>query len=625
LTADAVTFYDGELGHVRLGIAIFSLLAGAALIACWNLFPPMQHSGHSALLDYCRLEELRFCISQGYFYPRWSPDFFYTYGYPLFHYYAPLSYYVAAAFGLFHVSSLSALKFAYMLGMLLAGLGAYFLAREYLSPKAAIITALLYIFAPYHLSDIYVRANLAEFFAFAPLPWILFFFSLYSRRPHGLALVWAGIAYAALILTHNITALLFSPMLLCYLLILVDRPARSVWQKFRWFWPYLFAILLGLVLSAFFFLPAMLDKNLVQIDRSMTEDYFHFSRHFVYLKQLVLFQTGFGQSIPGPNDEMSFNIGLTHIFFALFAFGHLVRGRRWIGHHHGQRPDFPSTHWLLFWLLLGLAIFFMLDASEMLWSRLPLLKYAQFPWRFLIFASLWISLLGGAGAEYLFQVISQLAPPWYLGERFWHWILAVIFIVLIVMAALPYTEARFLYFNLSTTKIAATPDPWLPESPASEKLMHIQDFLTMEQIRAMGVTTTARNDYLPTWVTEPPQRWDRNDRIVVSHGQATIQMMTPAVPFPGLSFRAKVSEPAVLQVKILDFPGWTARVNGEPWVIDHSPQKGLITLMLNSGDYQVDLSFENTHLWKWANILSSNVLAIVLIYMLAKLYRFFRK
>ena len=33
-------------------------------------------------------------MAEGAVYPRWVPEFYYGYGYPLFNYYAPLSYYV---------------------------------------------------------------------------------------------------------------------------------------------------------------------------------------------------------------------------------------------------------------------------------------------------------------------------------------------------------------------------------------------------------------------------------------------------------------------------------------------------------------------------------------------------
>src|SRR5919201_5615183 len=48
------------------------------------------------LLHLYRLVELDHLIAQGIWYPRWAPDFVFGFGYPIFNFYAPLSYYLAA-------------------------------------------------------------------------------------------------------------------------------------------------------------------------------------------------------------------------------------------------------------------------------------------------------------------------------------------------------------------------------------------------------------------------------------------------------------------------------------------------------------------------------------------------
>ena len=48
-----------------------------------------------AELHIFRVAELGRLVRDGESYPRWAPNFYYGYGYPIFNYYAPLSYYVA--------------------------------------------------------------------------------------------------------------------------------------------------------------------------------------------------------------------------------------------------------------------------------------------------------------------------------------------------------------------------------------------------------------------------------------------------------------------------------------------------------------------------------------------------
>ena len=43
-----------------------------------------------------RLAELSYLLRGGEFYPRWAPNFYHGYGYPIFNYYAPLTYYLGS-------------------------------------------------------------------------------------------------------------------------------------------------------------------------------------------------------------------------------------------------------------------------------------------------------------------------------------------------------------------------------------------------------------------------------------------------------------------------------------------------------------------------------------------------
>ncbi len=50
--------------------------------------------GTDAELHVYRTAELGFSLAAGNLYPRWAPDFYYGLGYPIFNYYAPLTYYL---------------------------------------------------------------------------------------------------------------------------------------------------------------------------------------------------------------------------------------------------------------------------------------------------------------------------------------------------------------------------------------------------------------------------------------------------------------------------------------------------------------------------------------------------
>src|SRR5882672_11297865 len=72
-----------------------------ATLALWPLvtrasLPTMT----DAEMHVYRAAEIASSIRQGELYPRWAADFYYGYGYPVFDFYSPLTYHLAAYYGL---------------------------------------------------------------------------------------------------------------------------------------------------------------------------------------------------------------------------------------------------------------------------------------------------------------------------------------------------------------------------------------------------------------------------------------------------------------------------------------------------------------------------------------------
>ena len=94
-----------------------------------------------------RVQQMASALQDGQFPVRWVRDLGYGYGYPLFNFYAPLVYYVGAFFNLIGFNSLIATKMMMGLGVLLAGVFMYFLAREFWGKIGGIAAALFYVYA----------------------------------------------------------------------------------------------------------------------------------------------------------------------------------------------------------------------------------------------------------------------------------------------------------------------------------------------------------------------------------------------------------------------------------------------------------------------------------------------
>jgi uncharacterized membrane protein len=167
------------------------------------------------LFEYNRL------VADGIWWPRWSPDFAFGYGYPFFNIYAPLSHFLAEL--LLHFLGFSytgAIETVFGLSVVGSAAAMYLFVRAWGGRPAAMLAATVYVFIPYHLLNLYVRANLAESMAFVWMPLCLWTMRQLIVRQRYHWLVGLAASYGALMLTSNLIVVLFSPFLGLYALVL---------------------------------------------------------------------------------------------------------------------------------------------------------------------------------------------------------------------------------------------------------------------------------------------------------------------------------------------------------------------------------------------------------------------
>ena len=326
-----------------------------------------------------RVQQMALAIKEGQFPVRWVKDLGYGYGYPIFNFYNPLPYYVGSLPVLLGIDPLTGTKLMFALPIFLGGLGIFVLLTKRYGQSAAILASVLYTYAPYHAVQIYVRGSVAEYWAYAVIPWLLYFLLRKS-------LLGSAISLAALILSHNLTAIMAIPFLGLFILVNFFLSKNKL----------LFLILnssfliLALGLSAFFWLPATVEKNLTNVD-AMVEQQFNPLDHFVHSRQLLYSPWGFGGSSPTEHDGLSFMIGSVHLLLLISA------GVLYIIRHRKLDTIIISSLLLTF-----VSIFMLLPISRQVWILgFRLLKYIQFPWRYLSFSLIGISILGALTVFFL--------------------------------------------------------------------------------------------------------------------------------------------------------------------------------------------------------------------------------
>ena len=379
-------------------------------------------------------------LRHGIFPVRWMAHAAYDLGYPFFNHYAALPYYLSGGLTLLGIGPIVAIQATQTFGFVLAALAmALWAERTFKSRAAAFVAVAAYTFAPFHLVNVYVRGDsLSEFYAFVWYPLILWTLDRIAERPTRGRIVAASLAYGALILTHNTSALVFSPFALLYAVLRIanyelrttnyeSRPVPSVSPVYRranlrapstvYF---ILPFLLGFLLTAWFWLPAIAETKYGQMGPEFTAGYFHYSNHFRGL-DLVQRTFAFDYSVaPRAEDAGPFAMGLVQALLAAAgvvslmsnvesrkskvesANGESANHESRITNHELRITNphsppvyrLPSTVYLLF--SLALATFMITPLSKPLWDHLPLLEITQFPWRFLSVQALFTAMATGA-------------------------------------------------------------------------------------------------------------------------------------------------------------------------------------------------------------------------------------
>ena len=193
---------------------------------------------------------------EGQLYPRWLPYSWGGLGSPNFYFYPPLFFWVTAVIDSATGGTLSAERFVPLASLALliaAGMAMYCWLLSKVDQRRAIIGAVAYMLAPYHLYDLYGRGALAEASAYAFVPLIMLSLArLGDNRTAFLPLL--AVAYCALLLSNLPAALLVTVFLIPPYVVLVARrsasPRRCVAQA-------LVGGVLGLSLAAIYLVPAV--------------------------------------------------------------------------------------------------------------------------------------------------------------------------------------------------------------------------------------------------------------------------------------------------------------------------------------------------------------------------------
>lgn len=566
------------LGNRRtLWLALLLAIPALLPLAAPGYFLEAHDARHSIFF----LVEFDQAVHDGALWPVWGPDHAVGFGYPLWLLYAPLAYFIAEGFHLLGLGFAASVKATWALCFIIGALGMYRLGRRWWGPTGALIASVAYTYAPYHLAQIYVRGALAEFAALAWFPWVLLAFAKLWDAPGARRTAWAALSLGILLLTHTVSTLIFIPLLGGFLLLWAvqtwrnkqDAGAPAPGPALAWTFV---ALLGGGMLAAIFLLPMLGERNYI-VQTQWVSNTYDYRQHFVYLAQFFDPRWGYGYSVPGAGDGMSFQVGI--LTFIAAAMAALAALRRSLG-------DFPRRAEALYLAFAtAVALFAMTPAARSLWDILPLVDLVQFPWRLLSLVVVTLALLAGAGGS-------------WLDGRYAH-------------GDTPGGVAYAFTLGLALASFAYTRPVLLPLQPRDESPVAVLDF-ELEHPDMRGMTRWSErlpaNEDSPLIAQylagEPLQR----AAIAAGRGEILSQTAGAASAFA----QVRADSDMTLRFYTYYFPGWRATVDGVPAEITPEQPNGLITLRLPPGDHDVRLRFGATPLRAIGAALSLGALAAII-------------
>jgi hypothetical protein len=587
----------------------YLLIPLAALIATLPLILHGGSCGHDFDFHLLSWMEAARQFTHGNLHPHWAYTPAYNAGEPRFVFYPPLSWTLGAILTLLFPIATTPVIYTW-LALTASGLALHRLARDFTTPTAALLAAVLYMGNPYMLFTAYERTAYAELLAAAFIPLLLH--AILRKRVTipsiaiPVALLWLTNAPAAVMSCYTLALLTalrlaanpaakslatgsgtdsatnpdgpssnlggppfaVSPQRVGY-----SRHARTALLNSNETAPptpqtklqiavnTIIGTLLGLALAAFYILPAAYERRYVQIAMAIIPN--------MRIQDNFLFHhTG-----DVPHDQVLHTVSLIAITLIAATIILLTTLRLT---KKAQEPQ-PSTNLLFSLTILTVAITLLLTPlTAFIWIHAPELAFLQFPWR----------LVAILAAVLCLAIALALTPI--------HWKPITRTAAAIAIAAALTYPAYTLFHQPCDEEDTPT---------AREALFHsTQGTDPTDEY----TPTTADNDSL---AHTDPAFWLSTDP------NAKAPANTPPGPAPThLTLNAPIPEDLILNLR--DYPSWHITDNGSPITTRDQRDDGLIALPIPSGPSTITITYTHTLDQTLGDILS--VLSLALLFFLLR-------
>lgn len=523
-------------------------------------FSRMIRPGIFSMQDFhlFRLYEFDLCFRDFQIPCRWARDAGRGYGEPVFNFYTQVPYAIGEIFHLIGFQFIDSIKILFILSLVGSAISMFFLAKQIWGNNlAGILSSIVYTYAPYRALDIWVRGALPESVAFVIFPIIILLINNIFSHKNLRDILLLSFFLSLLLLTHNLSFLMFLPFLVIWLAFLVFTT-----KKWKLIFPILCSFVFSGMLSAFYLLPVIFESRFVNLDLT-TKGYFDFRGHFTTVYQLFVSRFwGYGASLFGPVDDISLSVGqIQWILPVIVLLGFLLKKKDWKK--------------LIVLIFIGwFALFMSHNKSTVIWEKLQFLSYIQFPWRWLSIATFSFAICSGGSAT-------------LLNNRYKKIVVSGVILLTI-------------FFNLQFFK----EDIWYK----------IDDSEQFKGKRWEEQTSASLTDYWPVSARDLPIDSAPTTPVVLEgEGRGSLEAKSSKNYVYSVELE---SEKGKVQFPVAFFPGWKGKVDDKEIEVYPEGKYGLITTDLSKGNHLVFLNFTDTPIR-----ISGNIISLVSIIALLSFYK----
>ncbi|NLX11470.1 MAG: YfhO family protein [Chloroflexi bacterium] len=547
--------------------AILVIALAAVIAAPLLLQSGLSHSvGMQGLIS--RTVQMAQSIQADVLYPRWAPDFNYGYGSPLWNYLPPLPHYLT---GMHHVLAQTSpelsIKMITALAVGLAGLEMLVFVRQRWGMYAGLLAAAAYLYSP-QVAQVkpYLDGDLAGLLAMGLFPAALWALDRVRSGPGGWPIAWAALLLAALWLADTPLNLVQAVILLGWLgWDTLTRPEPRTGQ-----WRIALAFGLSIALSAFFWLPALLERGDVRWEPISAELEAPASGLSLLemLGQPALLDLSAINPVPTP----AIGVALWVLTLAGVVLGAATIWRRSAGRWQQMRREVTPEQWQgLYFIVVGvLLVILATPPAARLWDAL-LPAWPGFDARDLLAV---IVFCGAVGVGQLGHWAEMSLRPGYAA------LVTAGTLVLLVLAALPILAVPQ-PANIPQTE----PNAIVWDEAGYAAASHYAGWLIPNAVRTVPGPSPALHASYQTGVV---------DKILRDPVPPAVQIDVIEHRPQSDRFAVSASTPVSLTVLTFYFPGWRARIDGNPAPIRVEQPSGFMLVNVPDGQHEVSLTFGST-------------------------------